>query len=534
MSRNKKPVIAVAVLLVALTLLPLVFWAFISLGTSSKMIPPSNPGAGSGGATSEVVDYDLSQLEKKAEKLLAEDIAEALRKGDVSLDFVAGLNKEAEKARSDMHSGKLRRARERFLSVVTAAENQLAAIAAADKARALKDSTYAELQRLDYLRAPFENTYRDAVENYNKGLQSLEAGEFLQSVDQFELAGAILGEMEARAIQQVAGLLEAGQDALQAYELKSAREAFRAVLEIDSANAAATEGLTMVASLEGIADAVKTVRELESAGKLEEALAALEQLAAKHPNNPFIKIQRNSLEKRILERDFKQLIEKSLAAEKAGDLPLAIAELEAALKLKPDSAQQARLAELQKQYKAARLEILLADGFQALKDGRYEAARNIYKEAIALDPNSKEARTGLEKSSSLYLANIRYTQNVASAERYIKEGRFPVAAKLFNEAMSSRPAKLTPAQQKKEEDIRSILEKQSEEVSVVIESDGRTYVSIIGVLPPDRFKETDLKLFPDVYKVRGTRKGYKDVELELKVDATRANQAIQIECTERI
>ena len=100
--------------------------------------------------------------------------------------------------------------------------------------------------------------------------------------------------------------------------------------------------------------------------------------------------------------------------------------------------------------------------------------------------------------------------------------------------MASRPSQLTPAQLKKETEIRGVLETQTKEVSVVVESDGRTYVSIIGVLPPDRFKDKDLKLFPDVYKVRGTRKGYKDVEIELKVDATKGSQTIMVECTERI
>lgn len=534
MSRSKKPVIVVAIFLGALMLLPVIIWIVSTIGGPTESIPSVANGAKNSSSEVQVADYDLSQLAEKAEKLLTEKIAEAVQKGDISLDFVAGLKKEDDKARSDMRSGKLRRANERFLSVITAAEDELASIAAADKARALKDSTYAELQRLDYLRTSFENTYREAVESYNKALRSLEAGEFVQSVDEFEFAGAILGELEARSIQQIAGLLEAAQDALQKYELVAASEAFQSVLKVAPANTAAKEGLATVAALEEIADAVKAVRALEAEGKLEEALAGLDRLEEDHPNNPFIKNQRSSLEKRILQRDFNQLIESSKVAEASGGLAAAIADIEAALELKPDAAQQERLAELQKKYKAARLETLLADGFQALKDARYEAARNIYKEAVALDPDSKEARNGLEKASSLYLANIRYSQNVASAERYIDEGRYPLAAKLFNQAMVSRPEKLAPAQLKKEEEIRKTLETQSKEVPVTVESDGRTYVSIIGVLPPDRFKEKDLKLFPDVYKIRGTRKDYKDVEKEFKVDATKGSQTVTVECSEKI
>ena len=531
MSRSKKPVIAVALLLGALILLPVIIWVVSKVGGPGDSVPVVQAGAGSGG---EAVDYDLSQLAEKADKLLDQDIAGALQQGDVSLDFVAGLKQEAEKAHRELRSGKTQRARERFLSVVTAAENQLAAIGAADKARALKESTYAELQRLDHLRATFENTYREAVESYDAAVRSLQQGEFLPAVEEFELSGAILGDLEARALQQVSGLLEAGQAALEKYQLEPASEAFQAVLEIDGANAAATEGLDMVAALEGIADAIKSVRELESGGKLDEALAALDELAAGHPDNPFIKKQRASLEQRIQQRDFDALVARSVEAEQNGDLAAAIAGLEAALKLQADSGQQARLRQLEKKYQANRLEMLLEDGFQALKGGRYEAARNLYKEAVALDPDSKEARTGLEKAASLYLAGIRYNQNVSSAERYIEEGRYPLAAKLFNQAMQTRPEQLSPARVEKEATIRDILEAQSKEVPVEVTSNGRTYVSIIGVLPPERFKGKDLKLYPDVYKIRGTRRGYQAVEKEFKVDATRTSQTVNVECTEKL
>ena len=169
-----------------------------------------------------------------------------------------------------------------------------------------------------------------------------------------------------------------------------------------------------------------------------------------------------------------------------------------------------------------------------MKSGRYEVARNFYKEAVSLAPDSKEARAGLEKASSLYLANIRYSQSLAAATKQIKDGRFPIAAKLFNEAMASRPSTVGPILQADEARIRAALAAQLNEVEVTIESDKRTYVSMIGVLPPDRFREEKLKLFPDVYKVRGSRSGYESVEIDLKVDATKPNPTITVECTEKL
>ena len=533
MTQNKKPVLIVALILAALIVVPLVLLLITRIGGSVSTE------IGSGSHTlneneTEIADFDLRQLSEKADNLIEQNLAKALREGAISLDFMSELKRNAEKGRDAMGKGKLDRAAKYYTLVVQTAETELAALALVEKARALNDSSYSELQRLDYLKSAFENAYREAVETYNTALRALNAAEYQSAVDDFEMTRAILGEMEARAIQQTAGLLEAAAKALEAYKLARARTAFESVLNIDGANAAATEGLVMVAALEGIAEEVKAIRALEASGDLEGALAELERLAADDLQNPFIRNQRSSLEARILERDFQALVAGSIQAEQAGDFGAAVASLEAALQIKSSAEQQARLVELKESYKAARLEILLADGFDALKSGRYEAARDLYKEAVALAPDSKEARTGLEKASSLYLANIRYSQSVAAATKQISDGRFPLAAKLFNEAMASRPSSVGLSQQAEEARIRAALAAQLNEVKVTIESDKRTYVSIIGVLPPDRFREENLKLFPDVYKVRGNRPGYESVEIDLKVDATKPNPRITVECTEKL
>ena len=533
MNQNKKPVLIVALVLAALIVIPLLLLLIIGAGGSISS-------AIDGGVITinqnktEIADFDLRQLAEKADKLVEQDLAKALREGDVSLDFMSELKRNAKKGRDAMVKGKPDDAAKYYSRVVQAAESQLAALVLVEKARALNDNIYSELQRLDYLKSTFDNTYREAVETYDTALRALNAAEYQPAIDDFEVTGKILGDMEARATEQIAALLEAAATALESYNLVGARTAFESVLDLDSANAAATNGLVMVAALEGIAEEVKVIRALEASGDLEGALAAFGRLAAEDQHNPFIRNQRASLEARIIARDFQALIAESVRAEQAGDIGAAVDSLEAALQIKSSPEEQARLVELKEKYKVARLEILFADGFDALKSGRYEVARNFYKEAFTLAPDSEEARVGLEKASSLYLANIRYSQSLAAARKQIKEGRFPIAAKLFNEAMASRPSTVGSSLQAEEARIRVSLAAQTNEVELKIESNNRTYVSIIGVLPPDRFREKKLKLFPDVYKVRGSLTGYKSIEIDLKVDATKPNPTITVECTEKL
>lgn len=532
MTRNKKPVFIVAALLAALIIIPLALLVLSRTGGSNGGGATQDNGARSD-AASEVADYDLRQLANRAQTLIEEELAEALRQNDITLDFMSVIKREAERAADSMARGRLDQARAAYEQVIQTAEGRLAAIELAEGARAMSESTFSELERLEPLKANFENTYNESVAKYDSGLSALNAGEYATAVDAFEMSQAILGDLEARSIQQVGDFLDAGNEALESYELETARRAFASVVDLEPDNAEAREGLAMVEALDGISDAVAAIRELEDAGQLEEALASMDRLAELNPDNPFIEKQRQSLKDRIAERDFRELVAQSEEEEAAEEFSLAIASLEAALEIKDSPEQAARLADLKERYKAARLASLLEDGYAALNAGRYEAARNFYKEAVALAPGSKEARTGLEKASSLYLANIRYSQNLAAAAKYIEEGRFPLAANLFNEAMASRPSKVTASQSAEASRIRKVLETQSEEVAVTVRSNRRTYVSLIGVFPPDRFREKELKLFPDVYKFRGTRPGYKPVEIEYQVDATQPNATLTVECTEK-
>ncbi|WP_269525495.1 tetratricopeptide repeat protein [Coraliomargarita parva] len=528
MSRSKTPAIAVAIVLSALIVLPVLVLMVMRGGSDQPLADPVN---GSGAATT--VDYDLRQLSEKAQGYLDGELAEALKQGDVSLDYMTELRKEFDKGNTALVDGKGERARKYLSAVVQSAEVQLEALALADKARALSESSYAQLQEIEYLKSSFGNTYEEAVGTYNEALRQLNGGEFAESVQGFEMTGAILGDLEARALQRVGGLLEAAEQAMAGFDLEAAKSAYEGVLKINPEHAGARAGLEKVAAIEGIAEEVQAVQALAEAGKLEEAVAALDALAQAHPNNPFVASQRKILNGKIQERDLKAALVKVDAAEAAGDWAAAVQAMEAALAIRTTPELQERMASLKAKYKAARLEALLASGYEALKTGNYEKARDDYREASQLAPDSKEARTGYEKASSLFLANIRYTQNLGTARKYMVEGRYPLASKFFNEAMAARPGNVPAVQVAEEAKIRSALEAQSEKVSVVIRSDNRTYVSIIGVLPPGKLRTEELKLYPDVYTVKGTRSGYQDVEIEFKVDALASSPTVTVECTEK-
>lgn len=530
--QKQKPVVIVAVVLCAVIVLPFVLWALSKMvsGAGGDSAGSSDLSGGAGAA----IDYEFHQLADRAAQLMETDLARAVREGDISVDEIAEFERLLGQAQSDAGRGKLTRAKARFEALIQRGEARLSEIALADRAREMKVQTYEALERLGKYRKAFEHTYLEAVASYDKAISELGLGAYQESIDGFELSQAILGDLEARAIQQLATLMEQAERALSEFDLVTSEAAFRKVLEIDPGNLDAEEGLGMIAALDGIEDRIREITDLADEGRVGDALKMLELLGEEHPENRFVEMLRERLVQREIELKFEALVAESYRLEDLGEIDAAITALEEALLVQEDQEQANRLVELQARDKAMRLETLLADGFEALKLGQYETARDLYKEAVSMAPESNEARTGLERASSLYLAFVRYSQHLKGVDSQIADGRFPIAAKLFNQAMRSRPSVLPTEFLQREEKIRGQLEAQSREVPIVITSDRRTYVSVIDVLPPDRFKTMDLKLFPDVYKVRGTRKGYQSVEMEIKVDAMKSGEVFHIQCKERL
>ncbi len=532
--KNKVPVIIVATLLSLLIAISIVVLIILKKNDDVGGDSSQNGSADSGERNEVVIDFELRQLVEKAEELVNKDLADALRQGDVQIDFMSALRKDLKEADKELSNGDVDEARKRYADVVSTAETRLDALEFAESARKLNDSAYAELEKHEYLKTAFENTYDETVSMYNQGLQDMEAGKFEESIRRFKTVIKILEELKEQAVQQVKAKLEAAESALSKFDPATARASFERVLEIDSSNSAAQKGLSKAVALEVIVNEMESISTLRKAGKNEAALAQINDLIAKNPGNSFLLDERKGIEADLAEDKREAIIKRAGVAEAEGDLTAAIAALKEANDIRSDNKTTKRLNQLKAKKKEKQMETLLETGYNSLKAGNYNAARTAYEAAIALDPKSKEAQAGIKKTSSLYLANIRYNKSIESAANYLIEGRVPLATKFFNEAIKSRPSTISFKQKDEEERIRTELAAQREPINVRIISDGKTYVSLIGVFAPERFKEKEIKLYPDIYTLKGTRSKYLPVETEVKVSKSLNPEGIEIICTEKL
>jgi hypothetical protein len=71
-------------------------------------------------------------------------------------------------------------------------------------------------------------------------------------------------------------------------------------------------------------------------------------------------------------------------------------------------------------------------------------------------------------------------------------------------------------------------------VAVRLESDGQTEVTLFRVGRLGRFQQKALELRPGTYTVVGSRRGYRDVRLELEVRPGESPAPLVVRCSEAI
>jgi tetratricopeptide (TPR) repeat protein len=107
----------------------------------------------------------------------------------------------------------------------------------------------------------------------------------------------------------------------------------------------------------------------------------------------------------------------------------------------------------------------------------------------------------------------KFVELLMTAQKLSNRADFQGAIRFFNQALASQPKKEYFKNEAEFLELQATLMAQNEPVDVVINSDGKTDVSVMHFLPPSRDKRKALRLMPGDYVLLGTRKGYRDVTI---------------------
>ena len=279
------------------------------------------------------------------------------------------------------------------------------------------------------------------------------------------------------------------------------------------------------------------------------------------------------------------LLASATTKERSGQLPLAVQDYDAALKLDPDTdAAREGSARVSARISGDQFAAAMSQGLAQLADGKLSLARASFDRARALRPGATEVNDALAQVAQAELRNgialhREKAENFARAERwadavteydaalkldpaleFARTGRdraVPRAALATQlDALVKQPDRLLSAkvreqakglvaEARKIDPQGPVLRRQIESVTtslasfeapvrVALESDNQTQVVIHRVGQLGVFDHREIDLAPGTYTVMGTRVGYRDVRRELKVLPGKAPPTLIVRCEDRI
>jgi hypothetical protein len=141
-----------------------------------------------------------------------------------------------------------------------------------------------------------------------------------------------------------------------------------------------------------------------------------------------------------------------------------------------------------------------------------------------------KARAKIDEAAAMESdASARYYLLIEAAEQLAANAEFQAAIRMYNQAMQAKPAGLTISDRVKQ--LQTTLAAQNKPVDVTFTSDGMTWVAIINYRQPDKLSTNVVKMLPGDYTVVGRRKGFRDVEMLLRVRNGEPPPIVPVVCT---
>ncbi|MCW8844542.1 MAG: hypothetical protein OQK99_01790 [Gammaproteobacteria bacterium] len=359
-----------------------------------------------------------------------------------------------------------------------------------------------------------QRDFQAATESYEKGLELLRA-------------------LEQETDTVLLDALSRGQQALQAYDAAGAREAFELALVLAPGNPVAGKGLARAQHSDEVAQMTLRASQYEDNGDLESARDELVRASKLDPEDLAVAASRKRLDTLLRERQFDTLMSRAYADIDAGRIDDAVLAFGKAAKLRPDSSEvKEGLAQAES---LRRLESItdLQERTAVLEASEsWEQAAELYTRALSLDSSLVFAREGLRRASERAELDKRLRSYIQQPERLQADTVYQAARQILGIAASVEPRTRILAQQITE--LERVLEQSRQTVSVLVQSDSQTQVTLGKVGPLGTFNERQLALRPGTYVITGSRDGYRDVRRTFVVAAGDEQLHILVSCEERI
>ncbi len=378
-----------------------------------------------------------------------------------------------------------------------------------------------------------EEAYLEALAIAAEGDAAYREQNFLGSQEIYQRGLLSLQALEALSIDVLNSSIEAGYAAIDSGLPVEAEEAFTTALLIEADSETALVGLERAGLLPEVMALMEQGNNSIIANDLESALEFYSQAAAVDPAHTGAAnaIAQTNID--ILERDFLSSMSNGFSAIQNNNPESALLSFNQALALRPQSADAiAAITQAETMITSRDLNIQLSAAREHEAAERWQEALQAYNNALAIDANVVAAISGQENTQMR--SNLdTFLNNIINAPlRLADEAVYQQSITVYNQALPFAQENTRLYQQLVA--LRAYLDKARVPVSVTLNSDGLTNVTIFRVSELGAFQTQTLNLNPGSYTAVGVRPGYRDVRAEFTVPFSGEEPIITIICNEPV
>ncbi|MFV8783809.1 tetratricopeptide repeat protein [Microbulbifer sp. SA54] len=356
---------------------------------------------------------------------------------------------------------------------------------------------------------------------------------FHQALEQYRQALAGLQQIRDSIPARIEQHIAEGNAALDSGDAAVAQKAFDLVLTISEDHPRGLSGKARAAILPEVWQHVVTGRDAFAASDLDTAKSALEQALAKDAETVPAKELLPKVEAAILERDYSQAMSEGYAAIAEGKFELAKQHFVRARNLKPDASDPGiGMAQAENGIAQSRIDQLFARAAQQEQKEQWHKAAADYRKLIAEDSSLVQALTGKARAEARAKLDDQLQELLQDPLTLGQSKRSQYARKVLADARALKAD--TPRLSRQIEQLESALTQSLIPITVRLQSDTSTDVTIYHVGKLGNFSEREIALKPGRYTIVGTRSGYRDVRHEIVVDPSSEAPVVTIQCAEKI
>ncbi|BFM14907.1 hypothetical protein R50073_10900 [Maricurvus nonylphenolicus] len=357
--------------------------------------------------------------------------------------------------------------------------------------------------------------------------------QFDQAQAQYEQALSQLEQLVAMADTIFTDSLKDGEQAIAERNAEQAISAYQLANAIRPHNDDAQKGLTRAQTLTDVINLLDEAENLQLNQQWQAAKDKVEAALKLDPEFAPAQAQLKQLTTTLRDERFSQLMgegyshlynEKFIAAKKSFKQALAVKPQEKTAKQAIEQANNQHTQFLIKQH--------MATALKQEQQEKWQDAVNYFEQALKLDDSLVKARVGLIRTQARATLDDKLEQTIANPQRLANNAVYNQAQGLLRDAKAiNKPG---PRLQQQTTLLQAVLEKSQIPITVQLQSDNLTQVTLYRVGKLGNFTERSMALKPGRYTLVGTREGYRDVRQEFTVLPNGQTSPIVIQCREKV